>query len=199
MANNGSAATPKVLIYYGVVYLHQKRRMSRELFSHRDLEKFLKEHEDEWWTPYEIKKELGVDIRTVKNKIRILDGRSWETTYKGWRMDIAERGDRLYVVRMVRDIEGSRNLINAEISEVEDIPDDRLEEIFSQRILILKYIDIIATRDAFLRYLENARHHQNVNIRFVNIEKLKEIVKKIKEAHLKQLKDYIENLSERVK
>ena len=61
------------------------------MFSRRDLAIFLKEHEGEWWTPYEIKKELGVDLRTVKNKIRILNETSRETTYKGWKLDIAER------------------------------------------------------------------------------------------------------------
>lgn len=167
------------------------------MFSHRGLEMFLKEHEEEWWTPHEIRKELGVDIRTVKNKIRILDGRPWETTYKGWRLDIAERGTRLYVVRMVRDIEGSMNLIRVEASEVEDIPDERLEEIFIQRNLILKHIDTIATRDAFLRYLEKARHHHDGKVRHRNLAKLKEIVKEIKEAQLKQLDEYLENLSER--
>ena len=167
------------------------------MFSHRGLETFLKEHEDEWWTPYEIKKELGVDIRTVKNKIRILDGRPWETTYEGWRLDVAERGPRLYVVRMVRDIEGSENLIEAEISEVEGIPDERLEEILSQRSLILKHVRVIATRDAFLRYLENARHHQDGKVRLRNLARLKEIVKEIKGSQLKQLDEYLENLSER--
>ena len=167
------------------------------MFSHRDLEKFLKEHEDEWWTPYEIKKELGVDIRTVKNKIRILDGRPWETTYKGWRLDIAERGNRLYVVRIVRNIEGSENLIKAEIAEVESIPDDRLEGILNSRDLILKHIDTIAERDAFLRYLEKARHHHDGKIRLRNLAKLKETVKEIKGSQLKQLNKYLENLSER--
>ena len=77
------------------------------MFNIRDLEKFLKEHEGEWWTPYEIKKEMGVDIRTIKNKIRNIGQTSSWTTYTGWRLDIAERGDRLYVVRMVMDREGS--------------------------------------------------------------------------------------------
>ena len=77
-----------------------------------DLENFLKEHEGEWWTPYEIGRELGIDIRTVKNVIRRLDS----MTHKSWRLDIAERGDRLYVVRMVRDIERSRNRIRVHIS-----------------------------------------------------------------------------------
>jgi len=81
-----------------------------------DLEKFLKEHKGEWWTPHEIKTELGGDIRTVYNVIRNLIRRPWERTKKGWRLDVAERGDRIYCVRMVRDLEGSENLIKDEIS-----------------------------------------------------------------------------------
>ena len=162
-----------------------------------DLDKFLKEHGGEWWTPYEIKKELGGDIRTVKNVIRRLSRRLWATTYKGWRLDVAERGDRLYVVCMIRDIEGSRNLIKAEISEVEGIPDDNLEDILNNRDLILKHVGSIASRDAFLSYLERARHHYNNKIRFRNLEKLKEDVKGIKEYQLNQLNEYMENLSER--
>lgn len=159
-----------------------------------DLEKFLKEHKGEWWTPYEIKNELGCDIRTVKNAIRRLSWRPWETTYKGWRLDVAERGARLYVVRMVRDVEGSENLIKAEISEVESIPTDGLKDILNDRDLILKYC---GDRDDFLEYLEKARHHHNDKIRLRNLEKLKESVKYSKEYRLKQLNEYLENLSER--
>jgi len=86
------------------------------LFTTLNLENFLKEHIGEWWTPSEIGKELGVDLRTVKNVIWKLDS----TIPKGWRLDMAERGKRLYCVRMVRDIEGSDNVIKAEISDVKD-------------------------------------------------------------------------------
>ncbi len=159
-----------------------------------DMDTFLKEREGEWWTPYEIKKALGSDIRTVKNVIRRLSLRPWETTYKGWRLDVAERGKRLYVVRMVKDVEGSEKLLKAEISEVESIPVDSLENICKNRDLILKHIDTIATRDAFLSYLERTRYHDKSKIRLRNLEKLKEIVKGIKEYRLKQLKEYLKDL-----
>ncbi len=84
------------------------------MFTTSDLENFLKEREEEWWSPNEIGKELGVDLRTVKNVIRRLDS----MTHEGWRLDIAERGNRLYVLRMIR-VENSRNLFKAEVSEVE--------------------------------------------------------------------------------
>lgn len=51
-----------------------------------------------------------------------------------------------------------------------------------------------ATREAFLRYIEKARHHHNEKIRLRNLEKLKETVKGIKEYQLKQLKEYLELL-----
>ena len=165
------------------------------MFSHRDLAKFLKEHEGEWWTPYEIKKELGVDLRTVKNKIRNLNESLLETTYKGWKLDIAERGDRLYVVRMVMDREGSTNLIRAEISEVDGIPDERLEEILNQRNLILKHAKYWI-RDTFLKYLQKASHHHDSKMRLNYLEKLKETVTEIKEDKLKELKEFLKSLSE---
>ena len=160
----------------------------------RDLDKFLKEREGEWWTPYEIKNELGSDIRTVKNVIRRLSRRPWETTYKGWRLDVAERGKRLYVVRMVRNIEGSENLIKAEISEVERIPVDSLENIFNNQDLILKNINTIVSRDAFLSYLERAKHHDKSKIRLRNLEKLKGVIQDIKEDRLKELNEYLNGL-----
>lgn len=80
-----------------------------------DLENFLKEHEREWWTPHQIGKKLGVDIRTVKKVIRRLD----KMTHNGWKLVIAERGDRLFCVRMKRDIENSGNLVEAEVSELD--------------------------------------------------------------------------------
>jgi len=156
----------------------------------------LKEHEGEWWTPFEIKKELGGDIRTVKNKIRILNETSWETTYKGWKLELAERGDRLYVVRMVMDMEGSTNLIRAEISEVDGIPVERLEEILNQRNLILKHVYNNMIRDTFLRYLQKASHHHDSKMRLNYLEKLKETVTEIKEDKLEQLKEYLKSLSE---
>ncbi len=84
------------------------------MFTTSDLEIFLREHEGEWWSPSEIGTKLGVDLRTVKKVIRKLDNMN----HKGWVLDIAERGDRIYVVRMVRDVESSRNLIKSEVSKV---------------------------------------------------------------------------------
>lgn len=81
------------------------------MFKTSDLENFLKEHEGEWWSPSEIGLDRGADLRTVKKVIRRLDNMS----HKGWVLDIAERGDRLYVVRMVRDVEISRKLIKSEV------------------------------------------------------------------------------------
>ncbi len=166
------------------------------MFSRRVLAQFLKEHEGEWWTPFEIKKEVGGDIRTVKNKIRILNESPWETTYDGWKLEIAERGDRLYVVRMVMDIEGSTNLIMAEISEVAGITFERLEEILNQQNLILKHVYNDGIRDTFLRYLQRARHHLDSKMRLNYLEKLKETVKEIKEVKLKELKELLKRLSE---
>ena len=84
------------------------------MFTTSDLENFLKEHED-WWSPNEIGKALGVDLRTVKNVIRRLDN----LTHEDWVLELAERGKRLYCLRMFRDIEGSENLIKVEIFEVD--------------------------------------------------------------------------------
>jgi len=119
-----------------------------------------------------------------------------ETTYKGWKLDIAERGDRLYVVRMVMDREGSVNLIRAEISEVNGIPVERLEEILNQRNLILKHVYNDWIRDTFLRHLQKASHHHDSDMRLNYLEKLKETVTEIKEDKLKVLKEFLKSLSE---
>ncbi len=87
------------------------------MFKTLDLENFLKEHRGEWWSPNEIGLKLVVDLRTVKNVIRRLHEQG---TLEGWVLELAERGERLYVVRMVRDIKDSENLIKAEIFEVEN-------------------------------------------------------------------------------
>ena len=84
------------------------------MFTTSDLENFLKEHED-WWSPNEIGKALGVDLRTVKNVIRRFHG----MPHDGWVLELAERGARLYCLRMFRDIEGSENLIKVERFEVD--------------------------------------------------------------------------------
>jgi len=85
-----------------------------------DLQKFLREREGEWWSPHQIHKEQGVDIRTVKKAIRDLD----KMTHKGWKLVIAERfiaerGVRLWCVRLERDMENSGNLVKAKVSNVE--------------------------------------------------------------------------------
>lgn len=86
------------------------------------IKKFLKEHAEEWWTPHDIKKELGGDIRTYIRGIRSLSRRPGEMTYKGWKLEVAARAheqeDRIYAVRIIRYIEVSDNVIKAEISEV---------------------------------------------------------------------------------
>ncbi len=51
--------------------------------------------------------------------IRRLSERPLDTTYKSWRLDVAERGDRIFCVRMERDLEHSGNLVKAEVSEVD--------------------------------------------------------------------------------
>ncbi len=85
------------------------------MFKTLDLENFLKEHIGQWWTPNQLGKELSVDIRTVKNVIRRLD----VMTPQGWKLVIAERGDRLFCIHMERDMENSGNIVKAEVSEVE--------------------------------------------------------------------------------
>ncbi len=50
----------------------------------------------------------------------------------------------------MRDVEGSRAKINAEIAEVQGLPEENLEDIVSHKDLILKHAGSLSTRDAFL-------------------------------------------------
>ncbi|GAG98764.1 unnamed protein product [marine sediment metagenome] len=78
-----------------------------ELFKTSDLENFLKKKEGEWWSPNEIGKKLGVDLRTVKHVIRRFN----DFNHEGCRFEIAERS-RLYAVRLVPE--------RSELPKVED-------------------------------------------------------------------------------
>jgi len=157
-----------------------------------DLTKFLKEHTGEWFTPHEIAKESNSDIRTVKNDIRILRNRPYETTYEGYSLEIAERR-RLYALRIIKDVEHSIKLIQKEIVEVEKIGED-LESIVRDRNLLLKHSSCIAVRDTFIRYLEKARYHHNDKIRQRNLKKLKLEVQSIKNREKKRLESLIATL-----
>ena len=102
-----------------MLYTSIEVSVSAELVKVWALVKFLKEHEGVWYSPHEIRKELGSHIRTVYKMIRRLSERPLDTTYKSWRLDVAERGDRIFCVRMERDLEHSGNLVKAEVSEVD--------------------------------------------------------------------------------
>ncbi|MCX6656044.1 MAG: hypothetical protein NTY03_13145 [Candidatus Bathyarchaeota archaeon] len=73
---------------------------------------------------------------------------------------MAERGKRIYAVRLMRDVEGSRTKINAEIAEVQGLPEENLEDIVSHKDLILKHAGSLSTRDAFLNYLDKTQPPQ---------------------------------------
>lgn len=157
-----------------------------------DLDKFLKDHIGEWFTPHEIAKESNSDIRTVKNCVRSLRYRHYETTYKGYRLEIAERR-RLYALRIVKDVEHSINLVQEEMLEVEKIGED-LKSIIRDQNLIVKHSSCIADRDTFIKYLDKARYHHNEKIRQRNLEKLKLRVQSIKSEKTKMLESLIETL-----
>ena len=150
-----------------------------------DLDKFLKEHIGEWYTPHEIAKEWKSDIRTVKNCIRILRNRPYELTCEGYRLEVAERR-RLYALRTVKDAEASIKKVEEEIAEVKRIRGEDLESIVKDQNLIEKHSGCIAERDTFRRYLDQARYHHNQKIRRRNLQKLKLQVQDIKSAKVKK-------------
>ena len=163
------------------------------------LVKFLKEHEGEWWTPYEIKKEFGCDIRTVKNNIRYVHATAWNTHHKGWRMDVAERGKRLYVVRMVRDIEGSKKILMQQLKEAKEEAEKILcgslfEIIDSKEWIIKQFSSTYSERDDFFRLLDQARNNRIEKIRNRNLDKLKVLVEEIQNKEVKKLKTILSNL-----
>ena len=134
------------------------------------------------------------DIRTIKNRINAHRHRPYKTTYEGWRLDVAERGKRIYVVRLVRDVEGSRAKINAEIAEVQGIPEESLEDIISHKDLILKHRGILVIRDAFLRYLYKTQLYPQSVIGLRNHEKMTRTIRYIKGYELKSLNEYLTEL-----
>ena len=158
----------------------------------RSLINFLREHEGEWWSPNEIAKEIKSDIRTTKNGITA--NRLWHyyTFYEGWRLDVAERGKRIYAVRAIRDLEGSRAKIKADISEVQGWPEENLEDIASHTVSILRYANL-AEHESFQRYLKKAQNPES-KIRSDNHEKLTKIIQSIKKYRLDNLNKYLSNL-----
>lgn len=155
---------------------------------------FLREHGGEWWSPNEIAKATKSDIRTTKNGIRANRIMHYYTTYEGWRLEVAERGKRIYALRMILDLEGSRAEINAEMSEVQDLPEENLEDIVSQRDLILKHVGALMYRDKFLIYLGKAQLSPNNDIGLNNHAKLTQIIQEIKKEKLDSLNEYLANL-----
>jgi hypothetical protein len=155
---------------------------------------FLRKHEGEWWTPNEIAKAMKSDIRTTKNRINANRHRLYYTTYEGWRLDVAERGKRIYAVRLMQDVEGSRAKINAEIAEAQGLPEENLEDIVSHKDLILKHARSRATRDAFLRYLDKTQLNPHSDIGLNNHVKLTQTIQNLKKYELDSLNEYLAKL-----
>ncbi len=71
---------------------------------------FLREHQGEWYSPHEIHKMGGGDIRTVKKRIDHLANPPHWAADNGYRIEIARRGGRVYCVRFVRGVKGERGV-----------------------------------------------------------------------------------------
>jgi hypothetical protein len=155
---------------------------------------FLRKHDGEWWSPNEIAKAMKSDIRTTKNRINAHRYLPYYTTYEGWRLEVAERGKRIYAVRLMLDLEGSRAKISAEISEVQGLPEENLEDIVSQKDLILKHAGIRMYRHMFLRYLGKTQLNPNSDIGLNNHEKLTRTIQSSKKYKLKSLNEYLAKL-----
>ena len=155
---------------------------------------FLRKHEGEWWTPNEVAKALKSDIRTTKSRIHANRLRPYYTSYEGWRLDVAERGKRIYAVRMMRDLEGSRARIKADISEVQGLPEENLDDIVSNQNLILKHAGAKFEMDLFQRYLSKTLLDPNSDIGRNNHEKLTHMIREIKKDRIDDLEKYLEKL-----
>ena len=159
-----------------------------------DLVHFLSGHVGEWWTPNETAKAMKSDIRTIKHAIRLCQQYPYQTTYKGWRLDVAERGKRIYAVRLMRDVEGSKAKISALIAEVQGIPEENLEDIISHKNLILEHAGPIVIRDSFLRYLDKTRLNPSSDIGANNHEKLTGTIRSLKKLQLDSLNEILAEL-----
>ena len=151
---------------------------------------FLKEHEGELWSPNEIAKALKSDIRTTKNRINANRLLPYYTSYRGWRLDVAERGKRIYAVRLMRDLEGSRARIKADISEVQGLPEENLEDIVGQKELILKHVGTGLHRDEFLRCLNETLLDPDSDVGRISHEKLTQVIQSIKKYKIDYIQKY---------
>jgi len=118
-----------------------------------DLASFLQFHEGQWFSPYEIARETKHDIRVIKNNISRLQRTSYWTAYDGFRLDVAERGKRIYAIRMVRDIENSVKQVDAEIEKIKGSDYKSIEEIETDLDYLLdKLPSCLADHDTLLRH-----------------------------------------------
>ena len=149
----------------------------------QDVKDFIRKHEGEWYSPNEIHNETKSDLRTVKNSVSRLTKTSYWTTYEGYRVEIAQREDRIYCVRLVKDIENSVRLIKEEMAEVEGIKEN-IESVRDVDLgLLEKHSSCYAVRDA-IRY-----HFQHSDLK-----RLRTDIRDLKESKLEQLREYLQEL-----
>lgn len=175
---HSAEATPKVEKSYNGVQLHQKC-----ISTFWGLADFLREHQTEWYSPYELHKRGGGDIRSVKNKIARLANTSYWTTKTGYKIEIAQRGERIYCVRFVKDIENAVKFIKGQITEVEGLNENIKDTREADFELLMKYCDTHAERDA-IQY-----HAQRFDV-----ERLRQDIHNLKESKLEDLRELLKEM-----
>ena len=145
---------------------------------------FLGARVNEWWTPNEIAKALKKDHRTVQNMIDRQRYRPYETTYKGFRLEVAERR-RVYCVRLVKDPRHCLEIVKNEVKEVQSIPEmyHSMEEFTVILPLVSKWRNCDATWYDLQRHLESW-----------NIEKATSDIQYVKKSALEELNKVADEL-----
>jgi predicted transcriptional regulator len=181
-------------------------------FFESDLADFLIEHENEWWTPYEVAQESKVDIRTIKNGVKTLSlslsggFEDWryeysleDTAHRGFRIEVVQRR-RIYAARMVKDLKWSIAKLDEEIGEVrrqlsvvQRIRADCLEEIVSEKELFMESASHLSPsdRDEFSKFLSRAVNDGDPEA----FRKLKGEAEYIKERRIEWLNEKLDKLS----
>ena len=180
-AERSAASTPKVEKNTNVDKLHQKR-----ISTWFELADFLREHEGEWFSPYEIHRKGGGDIRTVKNRIERLANTSYWTVDTGYKIEIAQRKKRIYCIRFVKDIENSIKFITGQMAEVKGINENIKNAQEANFELLMKHCGRMAERDS-IRYhaqrFDVERLRKDIhNLKKFKLEKLHGILLELKEA-----------------
>ena len=90
----------------------------------------------------------------------------------------------------MKDLEGSRARIKANIKEVQGLPKENLQDIVGQKELILKHVGTGLHRDEFLRCLNETLLDPDSDVGRISHEKLTQVIQSIKKYKIDYIQKY---------